>query len=1020
MSKTDNSSPHATDTPSKPPRKKRRWLRFLLGLLLLLVILAGLAPTVISSSWGTGMIVSQVNGRIRGQIGIRDLSVGWFSPLQVDGLTITDPQGRETLTLGQVSWDRSLANLVMSQRELGQMSVDSLHVTLHVNDDGSNSLQKALELREPSPPAPPEPAKPIDERLNLKLTWKQVELAAIRSDGRKYQVKDIHGSVELASLNNISAELNASFDGGGKLVLQTTLRDLIQSGKIDLNSLRGEFKAAIPSMDLAPAGEFAAPDAKTSGTLSLDCKGAFSAQKSSIKLALGVKQLASATKGAKQTVAPADVDLVLDASMQDKALQGTARVAGNFATFNADFTHTQGSADAPAAQADWKNGKIPPMEEFGLNADGKIDLVALSKSVPGLLKLREGVTISSGSLDLTKVTIRGGKKPFAQASATLNLATVRGQQPPKAWEPVALELYVLADDNSDLKIQTCKLDSSFARMNASGSLADLTADLSANLAALHKQLSDVVDLDKTMMAGNVTAKLRSQRDPGKPDQTDLALAVQLAGVQYGPKPEPPKAGSTPPATQPAPTTYTADLDAALRMVQDKAVQRLSGKVELRTLALGDARNLLAEPQVVHYELSMDDARHRMDLARLETASKLLKFNLTGNASNLDRDRLLDFKGSYALDLPEVMAIVKKLSPDATKSVAMLGASAGDITVTGPAASPDIKPPFRKMAAGAPVTWGAGSKVYGLTLGAARFEPGLADALLKLPVHEVDANGGKLRLGMEIDLRQEESVFRIPGKLTVLDKVGLNAEVGREILSRALPLLGQANSMEGSVTLVLEDFNLPLGDRMTKAGTGKGHMDLSSMRMRPAGEMALLMSLGGMKGDQAYPISVSGLDFALRDGGLWYENFALIFNDSIDMRFRGVVRFDDTVDMFVSLPMSPSLLEGLGIKGPTSQYAKALEGMRVEIPMGGTRGSPKLDLAKVDVKGLVTEAIKKMGGKGIGDMLPGVLKPGGSETPDKPSKPLEGLIPGLSPKDDGKTKSSTKPAKPLDGLKNLLP
>ncbi|HQL72909.1 MAG TPA: hypothetical protein PLD58_07010 [Phycisphaerae bacterium] len=994
-------------------------MRILLAILLLIVILIALAPTIVSSSWGTGMVLSQVNSRIRGQIAVRAISVGWFSPLQVDGLTITDPQGRETLNLGQMAWDRSLFNLVLSQRELGQMSVTALRVALHLDEDGGNSLQKALELREPSPPAPPEPAKPIDERLNLKLDWKQVELAAIRSDGRKYEVKDIHGSVELASLNNISAEMNATFDGGGTLTLRTTLRDLIQSGKVDVNSLRGEFKASLPSMDVSPAAEFVAPDTKTSGTLAMDCQGAFSAQHS-VKLVLGIKQLASAAKGAKQTVAPADIDLTLDAKMQDKALQGTARIVGNFATVNADFTHVQGPADAAQPQADWKQGKVPPMDEFGLNADGKVDLVALSKSVPGLLKLREGVTISSGSLDLTKVTVRGGKKPFAQASAALNLTTVRGQQPPKAWDPLTLEFYALADDGGDLKIQTCKLDSSFARMNASGTLADLTAELSANLAALHKQLSDVIDLDKTIMAGNVTAKLRSQRDADKPDQTDLALAVQLAAVQYGPKPEPPKPGTPAPASQPAPTAYTADLDSTLRMVQDKTVQRLSGKVELRKLALTDTQNLLSEPQVVHYDLSMDDAQHRMDLARLETASKLLKFSLKGSASSLDTQCLLDFKGSYSLDLPETVAILKKLSPDGVKSVALLGASAGDIVISGPTNSPDVKPPFRKLVAGAPVTWQAGSKVYGLTLGDARFEPGLADALFKLPVHEVDANGGKLRLGMEVDLREEESVFRIPGKLTVLDKVGVNAEVGREILSRALPLLGQANSMEGSVTLVLEDFNLPLSDRLKKAGTGKGHMDLSSVQMRPAGEMAVLMSLAGMKGDQAYPIKVSGLDFALRDNGLWYENFSLIFNNNIDLRFRGVVRFDDTVDMFVSVPMSPSLLEGLGVNGPTSQYAKALEGMRVEIPMGGTRGNPKLDLAKVDVKGLVTEALKKIGGKGIGDMLPGVLKGGDSKSSDKP-KPLDGLIPGLPGKGgDGGSKSTTQPAKPLDNLKNLLP
>jgi hypothetical protein len=138
--------------------------------------------------------------------------------------------------------------------------------------------------------------------------------------------------------------------------------------------------------------------------------------------------------------------------------------------------------------------------------------------------------------------------------------------------------------------------------------------------------------------------------------------------------------------------------------------------------------------------------------------------------------------------------------------------------------------------------------------------------------------------------------------------------------------------------------------------------------------------------------VSGADFQIADGGVKYDNLVLLIADSLDLRFRGTVRFDNTMDLVVSVPMRTGLLEALGIKGVAGQYAKALEGTRVDIPLSGSRKRPRLDLSRVDVKKLTAEAIKR----GAGSVLPDILAPkSGAGGATKPSgSPLDLLPKGL--------------------------
>jgi hypothetical protein len=292
------------------------------------------------------------------------------------------------------------------------------------------------------------------------------------------------------------------------------------------------------------------------------------------------------------------------------------------------------------------------------------------------------------------------------------------------------------------------------------------------------------------------------------------------------------------------------------------------------------------------------------------------------------------------------------------------------------------------------------------------------------VAKVPANGGTLGLGGLIDLSNtNDPRLIIRDHLDVMDHVGLNAQVGHDILSMALPLLANMSELDGTVSLWVEGVNLPLnGQRILREGTGRGHLDFSSVKLRPTGPMAQLMKLTGLSSDAFYDnVKFSPVDFTLNNGSLNYDNFTLTIGqkDPFDLRFHGSIRFDGSLLLFVSVPVKASMLSEFGFKDPTGQIAKALDGERIDIPISGTRTNSKLDLSKVNVKPLVDQAIKKIGTGALTSNLPGL--PGDkSKTPTSGPAP-KGLLLGLPGEKPSNTPTSgPAPKSLLPGAKSTTP
>ena len=406
------------------------------------------------------------------------------------------------------------------------------------------------------------------------------------------------------------------------------------------------------------------------------------------------------------------------------------------------------------------------------------------------------------------------------------------------------------------------------------------------------------------------------------------------------------------------------------------VTTFSGKGHIENLQYGTG------PQTVRQERVTFDQDGKVDwraedftLDKFEINSKLLFASVQGVVRKFRTTRELDLTGRYSASWDDLMPLLQQFAPEVAQKVAFSGRPASEIRITGPANRPQVRPVYRGLDAGLNVGWDGG-QAYGLKLGKALLSPSLHDGQLNVPVVTITAGEGKVRVGCLVDFQTTEPVLRMPGKTQVLEGVPLTAELGKDLLSRMNPIfseleMGQA---KGKISLLVDDLRIPMKKELLDGAGGRGHLDLSDMKIVPSGVLAKLLELAGQATGEAQPVKVSGLDFEIKDGRVKYDNFTMTFVDMLDLQFFGSVGFDDTVDMGVSIPVRTALLKRLGVSGPLAEYARLLEGARVKIPIVGTRLKPRLDLSKVDISPLIQRAIRALLTEEAAKRAADILKP----------------------------------------------
>lgn len=444
------------------------------------------------------------------------------------------------------------------------------------------------------------------------------------------------------------------------------------------------------------------------------------------------------------------------------------------------------------------------------------------------------------------------------------------------------------------------------------------------------------------------------------------------------------------------------------ITQSKGGIQFAAAGGITQLEIGEGAGAVREERVdVTLDAAIDTNQKRIRLGKNQLSSGLLNLELAGQIDQYDTDTIANLEGEYSTQWKAITKLIEELSPGTGKLVMIQGTSRSRFSLNGPLNKTSDAPPYRQANAAAAIAWDS-ANIVGVELSQAKVDVKLDKAEVVIAPTTIGAAQGRVNLASRYDLGS--STLRIPGRVATLDGVILTPELARELLSRINPVFYHVVSAEGNVDLTFNNLELPMSEAPAGGG-GTGKLSLQNAKIEPGGFLGELIALGlATTTGEKIDVRLEGADFEVRDGRIHYENFAMIFPYEFDLRFRGSVGLNDSVDLVVSIPVRPELLQRLGVKGPVAQYAGALADSRIDIPIVGTREDPKLQLSKVATDALVKKAIGRAAGKGAGELLGGLpglgAKPDGKKD-DKGKKP------------DGK-KGEGKDKKKKKGLGGIIP
>ena len=486
---------------------------------------------------------------------------------------------------------------------------------------------------------------------------------------------------------------------------------------------------------------------------------------------------------------------------------------------------------------------------------------------------------------------------------------------------------------------------------------------------------------------------------------------------------------------------------------------LVGQATIDDLEVGTGQQTVRQEQVrLDYDARVDNQNSSVDIRKAALESTPFSAKVAGTIREFQTKQVLDINGQYQADWDQIMPIVYELSPGMKETLALHGKHGDEFTLRGPANDPNAQPVFRGLTVeGLAVGWESGN-VCGMTLGAAKLEPGLANGILKLPNTSIPASGGAINLGATVDMTTSAPRLHMPGQMRLLDNVDLNGQISRQLLSRVNPLFSDVAEITGKLSVVLQDIDLPMGEAIKQEGSGHGQLFMENVRAAPSGAFGALVRVamsdqkgkGAQAGQQggllnkleaanplagvaqqvplgekesqpgAVDIRIGNPTFEIKNGRINYDHFVMAFPSGAELVYSGWVGFDDSMTMYVGTPVTSGLLQMAGVKGPTAQYAGVLEGARIDVPIAGTRTSPKLDFSKVDVKPLVEQAIKNLAVQGIktaavaavpgGAVVAGLASGSGQGSAIPGASAIRGILPGGHPQSQPQASATqTQPA-----------
>ncbi len=230
---------------------------------------------------------------------------------------------------------------------------------------------------------------------------------------------------------------------------------------------------------------------------------------------------------------------------------------------------------------------------------------------------------------------------------------------------------------------------------------------------------------------------------------------------------------------------------------------------------------------------------------------------------------------------------------------------------------------------------------------------LGDGRAKFDPIATTINGGPALLQADLALDAEDGLWLRVGESRIND-AAINDAVSSSVLAFIAPVLSRATEVNGKVTVVLA----PGGAAFPIAAKGttrvQGIIDFHDVIFRPGPLADQVFSITGKPAPKlafAEPVQFSILDGRVQQSGL-----SVPLGGGNKVEFAGSVGFDKTLAVQATVPITSAMI------GRDAELEKLLNGLKVNVPIGGTLSKPMID--RRGLQAATRDAIRTVAGRGL--------------------------------------------------------
>jgi len=944
------------------------WGRGLVAAALGLTLLIALTPTLVSSTPLLNWLARTAAADLDGQVEIGSASLGWFSPVVLENVAVTDPAGRPLLTIARVESSKSLAGFLRDRADLGHFRCTGLVLDVHCTAQQTNLetvLARLLQGEENGAPA----ARPA---LALELVQGQVTIADDVSQ-QQWQLDDLNVTLVLPADEAAPTRLDVAGRIGA--------RPLSASLTAELGAVcKGTLQANGDAVPLALVGALLRrlePTAQLSGSLTARLTAAWDSSASdrlTVDGLVAVSDLALASRwlgpdrlALRQLEVPCQLR-VRGQELHLDRVQLTSDLA-------------QGSLSGTVTLTDdWLTSLTAP----GWRLAGTVDLGRLAAVLPGTLALDGGGRITAGQIALTAASepTAAGVAWTASVRST-GLSALQQGLPVNLPGPVTLQVAARQDRGGPAVLDKLHCDAGFLVLEADGPLERLAVSGRADLARLAQfapvngvRLAGKVELvtllrlsPAALQADAVRIVVRDFQgqlpgltiaEPSVELTTSLTASRQTASVLLAEtRLRCPAVAVTIPRLAFAPALGLTDLtvsgtvDGDLARLQrwmgafaqpvqgalkgaftlQHAADGLRWDVDLQgqQVVLGPPANATwREPTVkVAGRGSYQPGKDRLNVQEVRVQGEALTLAVHGEVGRLSTSCDLALSGQLQYDLARLAPQVRThLGLD----VKVAGKGSRPLTLHGPLGTVAVKAPadpLVRLQGRAGFGWDA-AEAYGCLVGAGDVQLQLSDGWVRCPPIQTTLNAGRLQLHPAVRLAPGPLELHLPAG-RVLERAQITPAMCASMLGLALPILSNVAEVQGLVSADLDSARVPVSDWTTADASGK--LTLQGLRL---GSSPLIRELGVLLRSPALGCKVrdGAVPVALKDGRMHHRDLRLVFPE-LTITTQGSVGLDGTLALVADLPVPPKWVGA-------DRVGTALSQQTIRIPIGGTLTNPRID------------------------------------------------------------------------------